>query len=262
MTSLLVSQSLFGSTLTEAQLRYRAQIEYDGTAYFGFQRQRDDQPTIQSELEKAISRLSETKVTVHGAGRTDSGVHAWGQVVAFDLEWRHGEEVLLRAVNAHLPPDIAVQSLAVAAATFHPRYAALRRAYEYVIYNAPIRSALRRQRAWQVNWPLAIERMNDAAALLLGTHDFATFGQPPEGENTVRHVYQAQWRGRDAELIFTIEANAFLYRMVRSLVGTLVEVGSGKLSVTQFQDALQAQDRAQAGTTAPAHGLFLLSVTY
>ena len=109
-------------------MRYRAQIEYDGTAYFGFQRQRDDQPTIQGELEQAINRLSGTEVTVLGAGRTDSGVHAWGQVVAFDLEWRHGEEALLRAMNAHLPPDIAVQSLAIAAATFHPRYAAWRRA--------------------------------------------------------------------------------------------------------------------------------------
>ena len=95
-------------------MRYRAQIEYDGTAYFGFQRQRDDQPTIQGELETALGRLSGEKVTVLGAGRTDSGVHAWGQVVAFNLEWRHGEDALLRALNAHLPPDIAVQNIVVA----------------------------------------------------------------------------------------------------------------------------------------------------
>ena len=243
-------------------MRYRARVEYDGTAYFGFQRQRDDQPTIQGKLETALERLCGHKVTVLGAGRTDSGVHAWGQMIAFDLEWRHGEETLLRAINAHLPPDIALQSVEVAAATFHPRYAAQQRTYEYVILNGPYRSALRRQRAWQVNWPLDMERMNDAAAWLIGTHDFATFGQPPKGDNTIRHVYQAQWQQREDELIFTISANAFLYRMVRSLVGTLVEVGSGKWSVTQFQEALQQAQRNEAGTTAPAHGLFLLSVTY
>lgn len=243
-------------------MRYRAQVEYDGTAYFGFQRQREEQPTIQGELEKAISRLSGQRVTVLGAGRTDSGVHAWGQVIAFDLEWRHDEDALLRAMNAHLPPDIAIQTVVVAAASFHPRYDARRRAYEYVIYNAPVRSAHRRQRAWQVSWPLDVERMNDAAAVLIGSHDFATFGQPPEGENTVRHVYRAEWQRQDTELIFFIEANAFLYRMVRSLVGTLVEVGNGKFSVAQFQAAFQATDRSQAGTTAPAQGLFLKSVTY
>lgn len=243
-------------------MRYRARVEYDGTAYFGFQRQRDDQPTIQGELEGALGRLCGNKVTVLGAGRTDSGVHAWGQVIAFDLEWRHGEEALLRAINAHLPPDITLQSVEAAAATFHPRYAAKQRTYEYIIHNGPNRSALRRDRAWQVNWPLDIERMNDAAALLIGTHDFATFGQPPKGDNTVRHVYQARWQQRGDELIFTISANAFLYRMVRSLVGTLVEVGSGKWSVAQFQEALQRTQRNEAGTTAPAHGLFLLSVIY
>ena len=104
--------------------------------------------------------------------------------------------------------------------------------------------------------------MNDAAAVLIGSHDFATFGQPPAGENTVRHVYRAEWQRQDTELIFFIEANAFLYRMVRSLVGTLVEVGNGKFSVAQFQAAFQAADRSQAGTTAPAQGLFLKSVTY
>ena len=120
-------------------MRYRARVEYDGTAYFGFQRQWDDQPTIQGELEAALERLCGNKVAVLGAGRTDSGVHAWGQVIAFDLEWRHGEAVLLRAINAHLPPDIALQSVEVAAATFHPRYAAQQRTYEYVILNSPNR---------------------------------------------------------------------------------------------------------------------------
>lgn len=243
-------------------MRYRAWVEYDGSAYFGFQRQRDDQPTIQGELEAALTRLSGLPIGVLGAGRTDTGVHALGQVIAFDLVWRHGEQALLRAMNANLPPDIAIQQVEVAAADFHPRYDAKRRAYEYIIFNSPIRTALHRQRVWQVRYPLQLEPMNEAAAYLVGEHDFATFGQPPVGENSVRHVYQAQWRPQGKELIFTIEANAFLYRMVRSLVGTLVEVGQGKRSVAQFQAALHAASRQLAGTTAPAHGLYLLSVTY
>lgn len=243
-------------------MRYRAWVEYDGSAYFGFQRQRNDQPTIQGELEAALRQLSGQTIRVLGAGRTDTGVHAWGQVIGFDLVWRHGEETLLRAMNAHLPPDIAIQQVEVAAADFHPRYDAKRRAYEYVIFNSPIRSALHRLRVWQVRFPLQLEPMNEAAACLFGEHDFATFGQPPVGENSVRHVYQAQWQQQGNELVFTIEANAFLYRMVRSVVGTLVEVGQGKRTVAQFQVALHAANRQLAGTTAPAHGLYLLSVTY
>ena len=241
--------------------RYKALVAYDGTAYNGFQRQLD-QPTIQGELEQAIHIIFRQPVTVIGAGRTDSGVHALGQVVAFDLDWPHGVEALLRALNVNLPDDIAIQELTEAQSDFHPRFDARRRAYVYNIYNYSVRHPQYRYQSWHVSRPLNLERMNEAAVSILGEHDFATFGQPPQGENTTRYVYSAEWRLKEPFLTFTIEANAFLYRMVRSLVGSMKMVGEGTWTVEAFVDALAAKDRSQAGQTAPPQGLFLQSVTY
>lgn len=242
--------------------RYRALVEYDGTAYFGFQRQRDEQPTIQGELEAALGAIAGEMVMVLGAGRTDSGVHARGQVVSFLLAWGHGPEALQRALNANLPPDIAVLAVDEVALGFHPRYDARRRAYEYVIYNAPCRSPLRRFQSWHVRRPLDLDRLNEAAGSLVGKHDFATFGQPPQGQNSERELFQAFWRQENELLIFYIEANAFLYRMVRSLVGSMKDVGAGNWSVAEFRAALEAADRGRAGMTAPPQGLCLVSVIY
>lgn len=248
---------------------YRAVVEYDGTAYLGFQRQavddpaaNDQQATIQGQLELALGRMAGRPVSVTGAGRTDAGVHALGQVIRFDLEWRHGLATLQRAINANLPADILIRQIAEAEATFHPRFSAQRRAYEYRIYNAPLRSPFHHRWSWHVSRPLDVDKMNEAARRLMGVHDFATFGRPPQGEKTVREVFQATWQRRQDFLIFHIEANAFLYRMVRSLVGSLKSVGEGVWSVEDFTDALLARDRARAETTAPPQGLFLLSVTY
>jgi tRNA pseudouridine38-40 synthase len=242
--------------------RYRAVIEYDGTAYYGFQRQVPEQPTIQGQIEQALRQIAHRPVTITGAGRTDSGVHALGQVISFDLAWTHGPAALLRAINANLPPDIAILALDEAAPTFHPRYDARRRTYHYYIYNRPLRSPLRRQTSWHVVHPLNIDTMNQAAKALVGVHDFATFGQPPKGENSVRQVYLAHWQPHNEFLVFTIEANAFLYRMVRSLVGSMKAVGDGSWTVSAFVAAFQARDRRQAGDTAPPHGLYLVSITY
>lgn len=242
--------------------RFRALIEYDGTQYFGFQRQREDQVTIQSTLETALTAVSGGVVPIMAAGRTDSGVHASGQVVCFDLAWRHGVEALQRALNVNLPADIVIKQLMVTDAHFHPRFDARRRAYCYRIYNQPVRSPAHRLYSWHVSQPLDVTQMNAAAAHLIGTHDFATFGQPPQGTNSVREVFRAEWR-REAELLtFTIEANAFLYRMVRSLVGSLKLVGEGKWTAAAFVTALQGCDRKYITTVAPPHGLFLVSVTY
>lgn len=243
--------------------RYRALVEYDGTAYFGFQRQREEQPTIQAELESALAQVVHRPVTIIGAGRTDSGVHALGQVITFDIEWRHGDEALQRAFNANLPADIAILQLNQVTSTFHPRFDARRRTYAYYVYNATVPSPLCRHRSWHVARPLDLERMNQAAMHLVGTHDFATFGHPPQGEKCVREVFTASWqRPKDRLLVFTITANAFLYRMVRSLVGSLKLVGEGTWTVEEFADALQARDRSRAGMPAPAHGLYLVKVTY
>lgn len=243
---------------------FRATVEYDGTAYCGFQRQRRGVPSIQAELERALSQITGQPAGVLGAGRTDTGVHALGQVVSFTIEWpdRHGEQALLRALNANLPDDIAVRALAGAAPGFHPRFDARRRTYAYHILPGPVRRPLWRQRAWRVAQPLDVARMNAAAALLIGRHDFATFGRAPIGENTIREVYAAGWVAEGDFVIFRICANAFLQRMVRSLVGSLKEVGSGKWSVDDLAEALAAGERKRSATVAPAHGLYLMSVEY
>ena len=247
---------------------FRATVQYDGTAYYGFQRQRRgpnrEGVSVQAELEEALARLAGRPIRVTGAGRTDSGVHALGQVVGFTIDWpaRHGDAALLRALNANLPPDIAVSALAEAPAGFHPRFDARRRTYEYRIVNTPVRQPLWRWRAWHVAARLDEARMNAAAALSVGVHDFATFGRAPVGENTVREVYSAGWRREGDVLVFRVCANAFLYRMVRSLVGSLRKVGEGRWSVDDFAAALAARERRRSATAAPAHGLYLVAVDY
>jgi tRNA pseudouridine38-40 synthase len=250
-------------------MRYQALIEYDGTGYFGFQRQRENQPTVQAELETAISHLGRQSISITGAGRTDSGVHAQGQVIAFDIVWTHGVDALRRAINANLPVDIVVLELEETAPTFHPRFDARRRTYAYHIYNAKTRSPIRRLRSWHIIQRLSVENMDRAATFLLGLNDFATFGNPPSGRRTesvshrtVREAFSASWQRRDDLLVFTIEANAFLHRMVRSIVGSMKLVGEGSWTVEEFVDALQACDRSRAGAVAPAHGLYLVRVVY
>lgn len=243
---------------------YRATVQYDGSDYFGFQRQVEGTPTVQGALEQALTVLAGQPVTVVGAGRTDTGVHALGQVIRFTIDWpeAHGLDALRRALNANLPADIAVLDVVSTSAEFHPRFDARRRSYVYRILNRPVRDPLRRRRAWHVSRELDIARMNEAAATLVGTHDFATFGSATVGDNTVRTVHEAGWEWQGDELRFRICANAFLYRMVRRVVGTLQDVGAGRLSVEQFGQALRACDPARTGTTAPAHGLYLVSVEY
>jgi len=247
---------------------YRATVQYDGTAYFGFQRQRRgpgrEGASIQEELEQALARLAGHSIRVTGAGRTDAGVHATGQVVAFTIEWpaQHGSAALLRALNAILPQDIVISELAGVPPGFHPRFDALRRTYEYHILNTPIRQPLLRGRAWHVAPVLDVTRMNEAAALLVGEHDFATFGRAPVGDNTVREVAGAEWRREGQLLVLRITANAFLYRMVRSVVGSLKMVGCGRWSVNDFAAVLAARERKRSATAAPAHGLYLVAVDY
>ncbi len=242
--------------------RYRALIEYDGTSYFGFQRQSSGISTVQSELERVLGSLAQQAVSVTGAGRTDSGVHALGQVISFTIEWRHGAGALQKALNANLPEDIAVQSLEETSPSFHPRFDARRRAYMYYVHNAPVRSPLRRQRTWHIGRQLNLGEMNEAAASLVGQKDFATFGLPPQGQSTVREVSTAEWRIEAPTLVFYIEANAFLYRMVRSLVGSLVSVGTGAWSVDDFVRALESCDRNRSAAAAPPQGLYLASINY
>lgn len=242
-------------------MRYRAVIEYDGTDYSGFQRQRIE-PTIQGEIEKTLEHISRGTVPVVGAGRTDSGVHATGQVIAFDLNWRHGTASLLKALNANLPEDIVVIDIEVAQEGFHPRFDAQSRTYSYYIYNQTIRSPIRRHQSWHVPRPLHFNLLNEVSAIIIGEHDFATFGQAPQGDNTLRRVSTAGWHKEKQFLVFKIEANAFLTHMVRSIVGTMKVVGEGEWTVQDFHNAFAACDRGEAAKPAPPQGLFLTSVSY
>lgn len=244
-------------------MRYRATVEYDGTEFEGFQRQAPGHRTVQGELEKALGRIGWGGTTLWAAGRTDSGVHARGQVIAFDHDWRHTSDALVRALNAQLPSDVSVRGAVEAEADFHPRYWARGRAYVYTVYQGPQRAALSDRYAWHVAETLDATALAAAARHLIGRQDFATFGtDPDEGTNTVRTVQRAEWAADGATWRFHIQADAFLFRMVRSLVGALVRVGRGVLTADRFVALIEARDRSQCPPIAPARGLCLDEVLY
>jgi tRNA pseudouridine38-40 synthase len=248
------------------QHRLWARVEYDGADFFGFQVQASER-TVQGEIERAIRAVTGHETRIIGAGRTDRGVHARGQVIAFTVEWQHELPVLERALNAVLSADVAILALGPAAEEFHPRYGARSRTYRYTVLNQARRLPLERRRAWHVVQPLAEGGMADASRCLVGRHDFATFGRPVHGHTTIRTVLRAGWEAGGAVegarlLAFEIEADAFLFRMVRSIVGTLVLVGLGELTTSEFEGLLRARDRSQIRLVAPAQGLCLMRVDY
>ena len=247
--------------------RYQIILAYDGTDFLGSQRQAGSR-TAQSELEKALRKLGWHGQTVYLAGRTDTGTHASGQVAAFDLDWGHGLEKLQDALNAHLPWDMAVREVKAAADDFHPRFDATSRCYRYRLFCASVRDPLRERYAWRV-WP-AVTDLTPLADIWLGTHDFAAFGTPPRsGGSTVRTTMSARWQQQDDEWIFEIQADAFLYRMVRRLVYAQVAVGQVRLSAKTLARALdnrpEVRQEAQGqipASLAPASGLTLVEVRY
>jgi len=237
-------------------------LEYDGSRYAGWQRQ-PDQPTIQEAVETALFQLTQQTVTVVGAGRTDSGVHALGQVASFciDRDWTPHEWT--RGFNARLPEDIAVRSAAIMPDAFHARYAARGKLYEYRILNRPERPAVERGYFWHVYKPLDPEAMGQAAAFLVGSHNFTSFeGTLTDNEDPICQLQQLSLTQQGDLISIQAYADRFLKHMVRSIVGTLVEVGQGKRTPESLSDVLMAKDRTAAGRTAPAHGLFLIRVDY
>ena len=251
--------------------RYQLTLAYDGTDFFGSQRQAKRR-TVQGELEKALCKLGWTEHSVIMAGRTDTGVHAMGQVASFDLDWPHSDEDLLRALNATLPDDMAVHKAQKAHAKFHPRFDASSRLYRYRLFCQPLRNPLRERFAWRV-WPAVNgDVLAETAKLFLGIHDFSAFGSPTTARGeTVRTVMNAEWsqtRETKDEWRFEVQANAFLYRMVRRLVFMQVVVAQEKVSAEVIIHSLAKQgsaekrsDRLPAGL-APAHGLTLVKVAY
>lgn len=248
--------------------RYRALLAYDGTAYQGFQRQAEGTPSIQGAVEGAITAVTGQTATVIGAGRTDTGVHATGQVIAFDVEWQHDPAVLLKALNARLPDDIALQELAPHEG-FHPRFDAVLRVYKYTLLVTQQRQPLLRSHSWWVRSALNGEAMQSAASLLVGEHDFAAFGKSARGGSAIRRVETSTWTmealspdGRPEQWIYTIAANGFLQHMVRRIVGALVSVGRGKWTVEQFRAAFERAHLLEASALAPPQGLVLAHVIY
>lgn len=239
-------------------------MEYDGTAYHGWQLQKGP-PTIQGAMERVLAAILKAPTRVHGAGRTDSGVHATGQVAHFEARWRHSTDALQRACNALLPPDIAVRSIQPVTDDFHARHSARTKTYVYKILCHPVPSPLKRLYWWHIPERLDVPKMAEAAELLHGSHDFSAFGSPTDGTpSTVREILAAEWEAKldDGTLAFTIQGTGFLRYMVRSLVGTLVMVGRGKMLPEQLHRVLKSRNRALAGPTAPAYGLCLVSVEY
>lgn len=243
-------------------MRYRAILAYDGTAYRGFQWQ-PQVPTIQGEVERALAQATQQSVRVVAAGRTDAGVHAIGQVIAFDVPWCRDPESLHRALNALLPADIAVQRLQTAWHHFHPRYDARSRTYRYSILRRPWLDPLRRRFAYHVPHPLDVSAMDSAARSLVGVHDFCAFGRPTrEGGPTVRRVLTARCWAEGSLVHFEIEANAFLRRMVRRLMGALLWVGGKRYSASDLEAVLHTGMEGQASPAVSPHGLCLRRVAY
>ena len=242
---------------------YKSIIAYDGTAFQGFQRQEPGIRTVQLVLEDGLRSVGWDEDSIKAAGRTDAGVHARGQVIAFELSWKHPTGKLTDALNANLPADVSVINTEAVEAEFHPRFSARSREYRYTLFTAPVRDPLRVRYSWRI-WPEPdIEAMQAAAGMLIGEHDFAAFGSAPiPGGHTLREVIRADWKREKDELRFEIEANAFLYRMVRRIVGALVRVGKQDLTVEELDAALRAADNQWPNPTAPAHGLCLTKVTY
>jgi tRNA pseudouridine38-40 synthase len=243
--------------------RYKVILAYDGTGFSGSQRQAEAR-TVQGVLEAALRKLDWSDRSITLAGRTDAGVHASGQVAAFDLNWNHPPEALLRALNALLPEDVAARSVTVSGADFHPRFDALNRTYRYQIFCDPARDPLHERYAWRV-WPAPdFDLLHTGASQLIGTHDFAPFGGPtrPNG-GTIRDVQRAIWRQQAERLTFEVTANAFLYHMVRRMTFVQVAIGQGKLEAGVISQALGApQGQPVFQGLAPPSGLSLTSVGY
>ncbi len=241
--------------------RYQVKIAYDGSEFSGFQRQGETR-TVQLEIENSLRSLGWEGQTIFAAGRTDTGVHASGQIVAFDFEWKHSEDALLKAMNANLPRDVAVHAVKVADEGFHPRFEAISRCYHYRIYCQPTRDPMRDRYQWRVWPPVFIQDLQLTAQELLGTHDFVAFGSPPKkGGNTIRTIFSADWTNTQEEFFFQVTANSFLYHMVRKIVFLQVKIAQGIWTVDQFRDGIYNQADQLPGLAIP-NGLELVQVQY
>lgn len=242
--------------------RYQVILAYDGTNFQGYQRQPHAR-TVQGVFEEALRTLGWQDKSILAAGRTDTGVHASGQVVAFDLQWAHMTLDLLKALNDNLPPDVAVREVKLTSDDFHPRRSALARRYQYRLFCDRIRDPLRETYAWRIWSPVFQEPLERALKHLIGSHDFAAFGAPHQsGGCTVREISHAALHTDGSDLLFEIVGNAFLYHMMRRLVFILVKIGQGELHADIMLDLLNKPEQPRIHGLAPPQGLFLTEVIY
>ena len=245
--------------------RYKATISYDGTLFSGFQRQSHAR-TVQEEIEKTLKKLASGQpVPIHGAGRTDAGVHAYGQVIHFDLPQKRDLEKLRFALDTQTPDDIDVVDLAIVADDFHCRYQKHSKTYEFLVDNGRPKNPMMRHYATHYPYPLDINKMQEAIKDLVGTHDFTGFTAAGTSvENKVRTITEATLVQDDKTgfLVFTFSGNGFLYKQVRNMVGTLLKIGNGRMPVEQIKVILDSKNRQLAGPTPAGNGLYLKEIRY
>ena len=243
-------------------MRIKLTIEYDGTAYAGWQRQ-ENALAVQQVIEEALTKLTRARVVIAGASRTDAGVHALGQTAHFDTESRIPPDKYAFALNTMLPADIRIRKSEAVSEDFHARFSNKGKRYRYLIYQSPHAGALNRNTHAHVIYPLDDEKMRRELTALIGTHDFAAFAASGSVvKDTVRTIYSASLARRGDELELLEEGSGFLYNMVRIIAGTLISVGAGRLEEGAFARAIQSGNRLDLGVTAPAHGLTLMEVYY
>lgn len=252
-----------GMSLPEGIKRYALVVEYDGSAYQGFQRQASAKKTIQAELELALSQIAAHPVTLVCAGRTDAGVHATHQVVHFDSAAERVQKAWIEGTNTKLPKSIRVRWAGRVPGEFHARFSAQARTYRYITYSASVRSAFLPVSATWLRSSLDVEAMQRAANYLLGEHDFSSFrASQCQARSPVRHVEHLRFSKRGAFVVMEVKANAFLHHMVRNLMGSLYEVGRGARAPEWIGEILSLKDRNAAAPTAPPHGLYFVGVDY
>lgn len=244
---------------------FKLTIEYDGTDFQGWQIQAKGERTVQAEIEKVLLKIFQTPIKIHGSGRTDTGVHAQGQVAHCHIKTDKSCEELTRALNGNLERDISILSIEDVPSDFHARFSVKSKTYRYSIINQPVRSALYRHYCLQFSQKLNIKRMKEEALSLIGEYDFRSFqaSDPARKDReTIRTIHRIDIKKTNNLITIDIEANGFLYKMVRNIVGTLLDIGTGKLPAGSMKRIRQERNRIKAGDTAKPHGLCLLEVNY
>lgn len=248
--------------MNNRKLNYKMTISYDGTHYRGWQRLKNDEKSIQLKIERVLSELYKSEIMIIGSGRTDAGVHALCQIANFHAENTYTTEEIYKYVNHYLPEDIAVSNIEVMDEQFHSRFNVSEKHYQYKIWNGIHSNVFERKNSYWVNDSLNIDKMKEAAKLLIGKHNFLGFSSKSKKKNTIRDIYNISISSEGEMISIDIYGEGFLYNMVRIIVGTLIEIGQSKKDIDVIQHVFSSGIREDAGFTAPAKGLCLVNVTY